>query len=136
MAKKAPARVRLTGTDHLCAQLLSAMYGPNSANAAFFLEYRDRARQILASPDAFDDAIDTLDVTDATLRSDRLRHMGDDPRSKEYNRLLEAVLETEADDANVTGHAEDFRSMLYSAISEAQLLGAALMFELLKDGAR
>jgi hypothetical protein len=115
----------LTGQDQLCAILLKTLYSTRSdADARHFLAYRDRARQILNSPHAFDMGHDTLSVTNVVVNGEGLRS-GD----ATYKRLVNSIIEL--DQEPVTARADELRMVLYAAIDEAQLLGAALMFEML-----
>ena len=134
--KASPPRCSLTGNDQLCAILLRTLYSARmEVDARQFLAYRDRARQILASTHAFDLGRDTLNVTDSVLRGDSMRTGADEDRS--YARLLDVAIDGEGPE-RVEATADDLQSMLFKAIDEAQLLGAALMFELLRGegGAR
>lgn len=123
--KTIPARVPLTGADHLCALILKALDGESSIRAVpEFRTYRDRARQLLASAHAFDDDHETLSVADCVL--DTMR---------DY-RIVAVLRDNDADHDLVSATLQDVRALVYRTISESTLYGAALMFELLKDGAR
>ena len=127
---RTPKRAPLTGTDQLLAILLAKIDDGDSLGAAHFLMYQDRARQILASPQAFDGGSDTLRVIDCVLKGERLTVI--DHEKPRADRLLPQIMD--GDKEPVTGSAEDFRGLLYRAIDEATLYGAALMFELLEGG--
>jgi hypothetical protein len=138
-----PKRTYLSGHDQLCAMLLSTIDGCDEYDAAAMTKYRDRAQQILRSPHAFNNGDDTLSVTDIVL-NDHLRTIGEaDLRSehailaagaKEFRKMVTAVLDE--DHEAVTATAQELRNMLYLAISASTLYGAAIMFELLQDGAK
>jgi len=108
--------------------LLSVIDGCQEYDAAMLARYQLLARQILASPNAFDEGNDTLSVADCVLRATPSRD------AAEHERLIEQI--KRLDREPVTAKAEDLRAMLYSVISDSTLYGAALMFELLKGGAR
>jgi hypothetical protein len=76
--RKQPKRpTAITGQDQLLTILLRTMYCKDSdACTLHFLAYRDRARQILNSPHAFDLGSDMLNLTDCVQWEKRLDKHG------------------------------------------------------------
>lgn len=137
MSKKLPnpKRTYLTGHDQLCGMLLSAIDDCDSYDAGKMQKYRDRARQILQSPTAFDGGTTTLSVVDIIVNDELRKNHSQTSSQREYQELVGQVFDGDEREM-VTGSALQLRGMGYRAISEATLYGAALMFELLKGGAR
>jgi len=69
------------------------------------------------------------------LRSERFDCPADTAQNKERNRVIKQILDA-TEGETVTADAWALFSFVNAAISEAQLYGAALMYELLKGGAR
>jgi hypothetical protein len=91
------------------------------------------ARVSLASPHPFDGSIDTPDITKEVLR----RVAGEavtDPR--ESQRVIAAVLDGPLEDTPLTTTTGTVFAITAAAITHAMLVGAAVMFDTLKGGAR
>ena len=128
-----PKRTTLTGADHHLFMLLSVIDDCDDYHASHMVRYRDLARVILAQSNAFTGGVHAIDVTDCVLKSDAIRHHGEDGKS--FNRSLDAIIEGHEDDTCPATNGE-IKNMFFGIISESTLIGAALMFELLKGGAR
>jgi hypothetical protein len=85
------------------------------------------ARLSLASPHPFDGSVDAPDLTKEVLR-----HVSTDASQSVIGAMLDAALE---DRSLVTTTADAF-GIMSAGITHAMLIGAAVMFETLKGGAR
>jgi hypothetical protein len=99
-------------------------------------EVEVKAREILAAPIPFDESADTPSVDVAVLNGDWLRSDRGDGWARNRNLRLDAILDVDDVHEDITASPEELRDLLYSAIAESALMGASLMFLLLKGGPR
>ena len=128
----------LTGADHRQMALLRLVAGEGAGNWGVeeLARYIVAARAIIQSKNAFDGGIDTLSIDGYVLRSDRFTNPADRTEpDKARNRVIQQIIEGN-EGTTVTADAWDILSFVCSVINEAQLYGAAVMFELLEGGAR
>jgi hypothetical protein len=117
--------------DHLQRALLMliARFGPSEGSVD---EHIAAARQIMAHPNPFTQEVGSPCIEDVVLHGPKalVRYPEDQDAQ---NQLLDAILNNESLDRPRT----DFiKNLLYIATAEAEIVGAALMYELLKGGAR
>jgi len=125
-------RADVNASTHHCAMLLAAIDGAmGEYDFAELSRYQATARQILQSSRAFDGGDETLSVADCVLTVERIGNRGGLPGEKDVNKLLRTVLEGHEHD-DVTGKIRDMRGFLFATVSESTLLGAAIMYELLR----
>jgi hypothetical protein len=116
--------------------LLDALDSAEGYNATDMVKYVEAARRIMQSPNAFNGAIDTLAIENFVMTGDALKSADvDSDRAKRINATIDRILAGEEGE-DVTADSWELLMLLHRVSTESVLYGAALMFELLKGGAR
>lgn len=129
----------LTGADHRAMALLRHIAGADSAGHWGYDQlspYIAAARSIVRSRHAFTGETESLSIEAFVMKTDRfVKGDGLTERDKAVKRVIAQIIEG-AEGTPVTADAWDLLSFVYGVIAESQLYGAAVMYELLKDGTR
>jgi hypothetical protein len=130
----------LTGADHQAMALLRHIAGDTAGHWGYdeLGKYIVAARTILHSKHAFTGSTDALSIGGYVMADERLRRIVlATEHEKAWHRETLKIIEGREGET-VTGDAWDMQAFVHSAISEAELYGAAVMFELLRGegGAR
>jgi hypothetical protein len=116
--------------------LLDAIDTGEGYDASDMRKYVEAARRIVQSPNAFNGGIDTLAIENFVMNFDVLKSADvDTERGKLINRAIDEILAGKEGE-EVTADAWELLMLLHRVSSESVLYGAAIMFELLKGGAR
>ena len=128
MSKKTTSQTRnaLTGADHQALALLCVVEGlEQHHDPERFMKYLDAARTIVKSPEPFEG------LDNYVLEGERPAPNAD-AEATERRRVYNSIFEGDDDRGKITATVRQVRDILYSAVLESRLYGAALMFELLK----
>ena len=120
--------------DHQARALLSLIAGWNPHGSEHDTSNAmDVAREMLAHPLAFDETLESPSVIEAIRAMLRAQDAENDPDPR-FVRLLDAI--EAGDDLPADIDAEAIGDLVFQSITYAAVLGGALMYQLLKGGAR